>query len=235
MLRSIKESYGHKLDALDGEIGRVKSFYFDEQDWVVRYMIVETGTWLTSRKVLISPIALSSAVLKGGISKVNLTRKQIEDSPSLDWHKPVSRRFEEEYFRYYGWPCYWQGGGLWGTSDFPILEPVSKLLPGESAMVSDPQSDRADVRLWSTLAVNGYNIQASDPSVGHVCDFMFDTRSWAIGQLVVKPGHRVSGKEMMIPTSAVRRIGYEESTMFINLTGQAAEQSPGTPSLPSAR
>ena len=226
MLRSIKESYGHKLEALDGEIGRVKRFYFDEQNWAVRYLIVETDTWLTSRQVLISPLALSNTSLAGGITKVNLTRKQIEDSPTLEWHKPVSRRFEEEYFRYYGWPCYWQGGGLWGASGFPILEPTAKLLPGESAVGSDPQSERADVRLWSTLAVNGYNIQASDRSIGHVCDFMFDAQSWAIGQIVVKPGRRLSGHEVMIPTSTVRRIDYEESKMFIDLTAQAAKQSP---------
>ena len=225
MLRSIKESYGHKLEALDGEIGRLKSFYFDEQNWAVRYLIAETGTWLTSRQVLISPLALSNTSLAGGITKVNLTRKQIEDSPTLEWHKPVSRRFEEEYYRYYGWPCYWQGGGLWGMSGFPILEPPAKPFPGKPAALSDAQPERADVRLWSTLAVNGYNIEASDGIIGHVCDFMFDARSWSIGQLVVKSGHRLSGKEMMIPTSAVGRIDYEGSTMFINLTGQAVEQS----------
>ena len=60
---------------------------------------------------------------------MNLTRKQIEDSPSIESHKPVSRQYEEEYYRYYGWPYYWQGSGLWGMSGFPILEMPPDLLP----------------------------------------------------------------------------------------------------------
>ena len=58
MLRSLKELYGDKLGASDGEIGQVKDFYFDDQDWVIRYLVVDTGTWLTERQVLISPRVL---------------------------------------------------------------------------------------------------------------------------------------------------------------------------------
>ena len=73
-------------------------------------------------KVLISPHAFGSLHQAGKLLLVNLTRKQIEDSPSIESHKPVSRQYEEEYYRYYGWPYYWQGDGLWGMSGFPILE-----------------------------------------------------------------------------------------------------------------
>jgi ABC-type phosphate/phosphonate transport system ATPase subunit len=53
---------------------------------------------------------------------------------------------------------------------------------------------------------------------------MMDARSWAIGQLVAKIGHRFSGKETLIPTTQVDRISYEESTVFLNLTEKASEQ-----------
>src|ERR1035437_6817696 len=115
MLRSITQLYGAKLGASDGEIGHAKDFYFDDQNWVVRYLVVDTGSWLSGRKVLISPHAFGSLHEARKLMQVNLTRKQIEKSPLIESHKPVSRQYEEEYFRYYGWPYHWQGGGLGGV------------------------------------------------------------------------------------------------------------------------
>jgi hypothetical protein len=225
MLQSIKQLYGDKLGASDGEIGHVKDFYFDDQNWAVRYLVADTGSWLAGRQVLISPHAFPEG-FRGKILRVNLTRKQIEDSPAIESHKPLSRQYEEEYHRYFGWPFYWQGGGVWGMSGFPILEMPPIPLPDEPAAAIGPQSERADAHLWNTQAVNGYHLQASDGIIGHVCDFMMDDKSWAIGQLVIKIGHRLSGKEVQIPTSKVARISFDASTVFVNLTKEAVEQSP---------
>ena len=225
MLRSIKQLYGDKLGASDGEIGHLKDFYFDDRDWAIRYLVVDTGNWLTSRQVLISPYSIGRLDQTEKIVRVNLTLKQIENSPSIDLHKPVSRQYEEEYYRYFGWPSYWQGDGVWGMSGFPILEMPPTPLPSEPATAIGPQPERADAHLRNTQAVNGYHLQASDGIIGHVCDFMMDDKSWAIGQLVVKTGHRFSGKEVLIPTNQVARISFDESTVFVNLTKEAVEQS----------
>src|SRR5579862_6064857 len=103
MIQSIKQLYGAKLGAVDGEIGHVKDFYFDDQNWTIRYLVADTGSWLSGRQVLISPHALGRLDQGEKILRVNLTRKQIEDSPSIASHKPVSRQYEEEYYQYYGW------------------------------------------------------------------------------------------------------------------------------------
>jgi len=220
MLQSLKQLIGDKLGASDGEIGEIKDFYFDDRHWAVRYVVADTGTWLLGRQVLIAPHAFGGFHQSGKLLLVNLTRKQIEDSPSIQEHKPVSRQFEEEYYRYYGWPSYWQGEGEWGLGGFPVLEVPLVPIPG-------PQPKRADAHLRSTQAVTGYSLQASDGVTGFVCDFMIDSKSWAIGHLVIKTGRRFSGKEVEIPTSRVDRISYEESTVFVNLTKEAVEQSPG--------
>ena len=232
MVRSIKQLYGDKLGASDGEIGHVKDFYFDDQNWAVRYLVADTGSWLPGRQVLISPHAFGNLEQTGNVLRVNLTRKQIENSPSIESHKPVSRQYEEEYYRYYGWPFYWQGDALWGMSGFPILELPSKPLPGEPTPASDRHPESADAHLRSAQAVNGYHLQASDGTSGHVCDFMMDAQSWAIRQLVIKTGHRFSGKEVQLPTRMVDRISYPDSTVFVNLTRAAVEQSPACPVSP---
>jgi hypothetical protein len=172
MLRSVEQLYGAKLGASDGEIGHAKDFYFEDQNWVVRYVVADTGSWLAGRKVLISPHAFGSLHQAGKLLLVNLTRKQIEDSPSIESHKPVSRQYEEEYYRYYGWPYYWQGDALWGMSGFPILELPTEPLPSEPVPASGPQPERGDAHLRSTQAVGGYHLQASDVIIGLFFDFL---------------------------------------------------------------
>lgn len=226
MLRGVKRLYGDKLGASDGEIGLVKDFYFDDQNWVMRYLVADTGSWLHGREVLISPHAMGELKKAGEPLRVNLSRKQIENSPSIDLHKPVSRQYEQNYHRYYGWPYYWEGSGLWGASESPILDPTPVTSPAEPTTPGSLSPESADAHLRSTQAVTGYQIQASDGTIGHVCDFLMDSQSWAIRRLVVKTGHRLSGKEVQIPTDKVTRISYEASTVYVNLTGKAVEQSP---------
>jgi len=107
MLNKAKTLKSYKLHSLDGEIGKVNEFYFDDHHWTIRYLIADTGNWLTGRQVFISPHALVAVNKEEQYITINLTKKQIEDSPSLDNDKPVSREFEEAYYGYYEWPMYW--------------------------------------------------------------------------------------------------------------------------------
>jgi sporulation protein YlmC with PRC-barrel domain len=226
MLQSIKQLHGNKLGASDGDIGHVKDFYFDDQSWAVRYLVADTGSWLPGRQVLLSPHAIGSLHHDAKVLKVKLTRKKIEDSPAIESHKPVSRQHEEEYHRYYGWPAYWLGDGMWGMGGGSILETPARTVPGGSTFANVPQSKSADAHLRSTQAVSGYHVQATDGIVGHICDFMMDDKSWAISQLVVKIGHRFTGNEVLVPTGSVDRISYDDSTVFVKLTKKDVEKSP---------
>jgi len=109
MLDKAKELNGYTLHTHDGDIGKVKDFYFDDQFWTVRYLIADTGNWLTGRQVLISPYSLTGVNRVERNISVSLTKDQIKDSPPLDSDKPVSRQFENFYYGYYGWPGYWVG------------------------------------------------------------------------------------------------------------------------------
>jgi hypothetical protein len=227
MLQSIKQFYGNKLAASDADLGHVKDFYFDDHTWAVRYVVADTGNWLTGRQVLLSPHAFGGIYPAGKSLLVNLTRKQIEDSPAIETHKPVSRQYEEDYHRYYGWPYYWEGDGLWGgMRGFPILELPPKFASVEPPAATGPKPHRADAHLRSTQAVNGYHLQATDGTVGHVCDFLMDEKSWAIQQLVIKIGHRFTGKEVQLPVGKVNHISYDDSKVFVNLNTDAVEKSP---------
>jgi len=98
-----------KLHALDGEMGHIDDFYFDDLKWTVRYMIVRTGSWFAEKYVMLSPSAIRDIVWEEKAAYVDLTQKQIKESPDLDLEKPVTREQEMELARYYQWPTYWIG------------------------------------------------------------------------------------------------------------------------------
>ena len=119
MLRSAKELRGYAIGASDGDIGQVDDLYFDDEAWVMRYLAVDTGTWLSGRRVLISPISLGQPDWMAQRLPVALTRERVRNSPDIDTQKPVSRQHEADYFGYYGYPYYWGGMGMWGMGAYP--------------------------------------------------------------------------------------------------------------------
>jgi sporulation protein YlmC with PRC-barrel domain len=210
---------GYKLNSLDGEIGKVKEFYFDDRHWTIRYLVADTENWLTGRWVLISPYALNGVIKSEKHLSVDLTKKQIENSPSLDSHKPVSRQFEESYYGYYGWPMYWSGPNMWGSYHFieRDSEKWGKLTQGGKAW---------DHHLRSTHAVSGYHIQALDGEVGHVEDFIIDDETWAIRYLIVGTQNWWPGKKVLVSPQWIERVSWNESKVFINLDRETIKQSP---------
>jgi len=214
MLYNTKELYGNKLAASDGDIGHVKDFYFDDKTWVIRYLVADTGSWMSGRLVLISPHAFGALDEEHDTLHVKLAKEQIEKSPSPESHKPVSRQYEIEYYRYYGWPAYWEGGGMWGLGGFPMVIPPSK----DETEAHLKIHHRDDKHLQSAKAVTGYAIHALDGEIGTVSGFMVDEKSWAIRDVLVEAGHWYSGKEILISTDMVSRISYVDSAVFVNLT-----------------
>ena len=222
MLNKAQTLKGYKLHSLDGEIGKIKEFYFDDHYWTIRYLVADTGNWLTGTQVLISPYALSAVNKKEHYIVIDLTKKQIEDSPSLNTDKPVSRQFEEGYYEYYGWPMYWGGPFMWGSyPSYPYIvrdrEKWREPAQGENAW---------DPHLRSTQDVSGYHIQAADGDIGHVEDFIIDDETWAIRYLIVATQNWWPGKKVLVSPQWIERVSWSESTVFVNLTREAIRQSP---------
>ena len=225
MLHSIQQRYGEKLRASDGEIGHVRDFYFDDNNWTVRYLVADTGGWLSGRLVLISPQALGPLYPEGKVILVNLSRQQIEESPSIDEHMPVSRQLEEEYHRHYGYAYYAESMPLWGLGGYPVLAPPP--------LETDAKQEGVDSHLRSARIVAGYNVEANDGVVGAVADFLIDARTWVIREIVVECGHWYSGKKVFISTDKVSRISHDQSTVYVDATKHAfrdaSEQPQGSP------
>ena len=196
MLRNVKDLRGFALSATDGVIGKVDDLYFDDEDWGIRYLVVNTGSWLSNRKVLISPIAVGHAGWMAKRLPVDLTRAPVEGSPDIDTRKPVSRQHEAEYFRYYGYPYYWGGAGLWGMGAYPgSLTTEDRIEEQLKAHGTGPRSTPDDCHLRSSNAVIGHHIWAS--------------------------GHRV-----LVSPDCIRDVSWSEAKVSVGLTRQAVSDLP---------
>jgi sporulation protein YlmC with PRC-barrel domain len=219
MLHKAKTLKGYKLHCLDGEIGEVKEFYFDDHYWTVRYMVADPENWLKERLVLISPYALTAVNIEGKYIKINLTKMQIEDSPSLFSDQPVSQQFEETYYGYYGWPMYWIGPYIWGKS-----QKIERDF--EKSKESYIDENKWDPNLRSTHEVSSYHIQATDGEIGHVEDFIIDDETWEIRYLIIKTHDWWYGKKILISPRWIEHISWETWKVFVNLSRDIIKRSP---------
>ena len=238
MLRSLQELQNYSIGATDGDVGHVSDLYFDDQAWVVRYLVVQTGSWFTDRKVLISPFSVGEADWQGKRLPVRISCEQVKNSPDLDTDQPVSRQHETQYSDYYGYPYYWAGDGLWGDGNyFPAMASPrqagtarSRAVDAEVAAVyaraEAARLDSADPHLRSCKSVVGHQIHASDAELGRVQGMLVDEQTWAIRYLVVDTGTWWQGHQVLIAPQWITDISWEQSSVTVNLTQQAIQESP---------
>ncbi|OQW87455.1 MAG: photosystem reaction center subunit H [Rhodoferax ferrireducens] len=238
MLRSMSDLKGYTIGATDGEIGHVTDFFFDDQRWTIRYLVVETGSWLMSRKVLISPFSLAPADWEHKRLPVHISREAVKNSPDIDTNKPVSRQHETQYADYYGYPYYWGGDALWGNGLYtPALTPPPGLSPvalanvrgdvtGGPARAAYTQQSNDNPHLRSCEAVIGYHLEASDGDIGHVQGMLVEEDTWAIRYLVLDTSNWWLGHQVLMAPDWVSDIRWNDAKVSVNLTRQAIQQSP---------
>lgn len=224
MLRSLKALERYTVCATDGDIGSVVNFLLDDERWVVRYLVVQTGgpLFLNGSMVLISPISFRQVDWSTQRFHLALTMDKVKNSPSIDADKPVSRQHERDYYRYYGYPSYWGFSGPWGMGGNPGLLAASKELDEPD----EPAGESGDVHLRSARELRGYHIQGSDEAIGHVEDFIVDDESWEVRYLVADTSNWWVGKKVLVAPQWASRIRWSESKVHVDLTRQAVTRAP---------
>jgi hypothetical protein len=233
MLRRFTDLRDFTIGAADDDIGTVDDVYFDDTSWTVRYLVVDTGSWLAGRKVLLSPASLRGVDAAGSRLRTELTRAQVEGSPSIDTRQPVSRQHETELAMHYGYSPYWAGGYRWGAYGVPY--PIAGMVPPPASPprqsrtaeeVAARQRASRDEHLRSARAVGGYGIRATDGELGHVEDFLIDESEWAIRYLIVDPRSWWPGPHVLIGTDWMRGVSWEEKTVEVDVTREAVRNAP---------
>lgn len=237
MLRSMKDLENYAIGATDGNVGHVKDLYFDDDAWVIRYLVVETGSWLASRKVLITPLSIRQPNWAERTLSVSITKEQVKNSPDIDTDKPVSRQNETDYLRYYGYPNYWGGAGMWGESLYPY--PTLTEYGGERVDRAERQREEEaylkaerdrhrndDPHLRSCKAVVGYHIHATDGDIGHVDGLLVDEETWAIRYMVVDTSNWWVGHKVLIAPQWVKEVRWSDQSVSVDLARDSVKHSP---------
>jgi len=210
--------YGYSIRATDGDIGKVREFYFDDQTWTVRYLVVETGGWLSGRHVLLSTAGIGRPEWEKHTFPTVLTKEQVEKSPPIDMDKPVSRQMEGKLHAYYGWFPYWTGAGA----------AVAAAAAEMAAQKEESQADelQEDSHLRSTREVTGYHIQATDGEIGHVEDFIAEDEGWIIRYMVVNTRNWLPGRSVLVAPTWVEKVSWPERMVFVDLDRETVRNSP---------
>lgn len=216
MLRSVKEVCAFAVRAIDGDAGRVQDFYFDDDTWAIRYLVVRTGDWLWGRRVLLRPAVLGTTDVSARMLRVALTRRQVHDGPDADTDWPVSRQREEERYRHYLWMPYWDAPGV--GMGMPLAAPLC------SSALEEQQAEPGDPHLRSTREVIGYHLEALDGEAGRVADFLLDGAAWTIRYAVVETGGWWSSRELPLMPDHIRKVRWSSRRIHVDLTRHQIEQ-----------
>ena len=188
------------LRATDGSIGQVKDLYFNDDDWAIRYLVVETGNWFTRHRVLVPTAALDSIDATNKVIQVSLTRDQVKHSPDVDCDMPVSRQHQTDLSGYYGFPSYLEG----------VQRP------------SDPH-------LRSAEALNGYAARSNSDEIGHVKQFLLDDDGWRVVAVILKTGAWWHGDLMRIETDGIETIDWDSSSIEVIASRESLKDEPQHP------
>ena len=225
MLRRVSSLKGYSLQAIDGRLGAVSDLLFDDVTWKTRWIVVDTGGWLTGRTVLIHLSTIGQPDDLHKLLPVNLTMARIQASPSILDHQPVSRQIQANLIGYYG--CDPQWGWSYDGMAYPLMAPPSRSEAkwSNGYDVEGRVDDEGDPHLRSVSAVTGYYIHAVDGNIGHVESFLVDDQGWGILYLVVDTRNWWHGDHVLVAPAAVAEIDWLNSKVDLLVTREQVRAS----------
>lgn len=213
MLRELKMLAGSPVTAIDGNIGRIRTFLFDDRSWKVRYAVVEVSHWMHRRDVVLAVSAMDTPDWTARACHVRMTKQQVSDSPNIDTEMPVSLQQHIAMQEYFGRFACWVDHEL-GMSSLPTG-------------VRYPVHGKEDPHLRSTEDLHGYEVWPTDGNMGRLEGFVLDESSWHVGYLDVRTGGWLDEQNELLPTQGVERVSWAERRIYLHRAGEtgALEQA----------
>jgi uncharacterized protein YrrD len=215
---------GYAIKTLNNDyLGTLQDFYFDDHDWIIRYLVLEMATTASNRLLLISPEAVEAANPADETLTINLTASQLQASPNIEMEGTLSPQQEAELRNYYGWAALDSPRGALLTG-YQLLDSSSALEANDEATLSEGAEE--DNHLQEAKKVLKYAVQARDGDAGHVEDFLIDDENWTLQYLVVDTGNWLSGRKVLVSPSYVYQIDWAEAIVHVDLNQETVKNSP---------
>jgi hypothetical protein len=223
MLRNVNILERYTVEANDGPVGSMQQLLFDVDTWTIRYLVVVTGKWLGRRQVLLSPIGVRKIDAGREAIVTNLTLGRIKSSPMPDVIEPLSREYEAEYHRYFGWGTYWTGASRWGQGS----SPSGFVAPVRVSQQRLPAAEPDQPHLRSTNEVKNYRARAQKGELGRVTDLVIDDFSWAIRLVVLAvEGRWPNAQRAVLSPHWVERIDWINKIIDFDVAFDTVKQAP---------
>jgi hypothetical protein len=179
--------HGFKALSTNGDIGHVDEFYFDDQSWKIRYCVIDVGTWLSDRKVLISPAAIGGIDWKNKGLIIKATKDQIQKSPDASTELPIARVLEAQIHKHYGWEYYWP-----------------EMFTTQEEAAEETANSKHDPHLRSTKVLTNISVSTDvDADIGAIDDFLINSESWNIPFVEV---NRAKTGRMLLSAELIQNI-----------------------------
>ena len=214
MLRSLRDLIGYQMEGLGDTLGYVRDFYFDDHEWIIRYIVADTHRWLPGRDVLVSPRHAGDADWASRSLKADLTRDQIKQCPGVEEDLPVSKQEKLDISDVTLWAPLWYPVG---TPVVGMPVPLSARIEGEEEE-EEPSAKTWDPRLRSAREVIGYAVSTPQDRVAKIHDFVLETDGWLLRYLVADTGGWLSGKSVLIAPLWVERVDWANAEIHVDLT-----------------
>lgn len=81
--------------------------------------------------------------------------------------------------------------------------------------------------LWRSSKLIGMGVRATDGAVGSISDLLFEDTAWNIRWVVADAGSWLSGRDVLLPPSALGDPTVAPDAFLVNLTRKQVEEAPG--------
>lgn len=221
MFHSLRNMIGRKILATDGVLGKVIDIYFDDLTWTARYVVVETGIWLSCRQVLLSLISLGLQDWNSNVLIVNINCEKVRNSPYIDTMRPVFRQNEILLHEYYQWSNYWDNGNqaTSGLTSIPLFDDLMQPDVEQTERIND-------THLRSICQVTGYTVHANDGIIGEVDGFIVENDKWKIKFIAVATGSWMTIKKVLVYSCFIHNVNWSKASIYLDCSKETIKETP---------
>jgi sporulation protein YlmC with PRC-barrel domain len=222
MKRRLDKLIGFSTETTDGLKGKVKDFIFDEDNWIVRYLELDFGSFFNEKRVILPVELIDKTLWEEEVFSLNLSKDAIEQAPTPADKLTVSREYEMKISEFYGYQGYWLSGNV--APGYPGI-----LLPARPIRVPkrDMTEDEPGTSLRSFREIEGYHIVATDGKIGHVEDLIVDDMDWQLVYLIVDTSNwKPWSKKVLLSIHWLDEISYVHKETTVHLDSEMVKGAP---------
>ncbi|MCF3942003.1 PRC-barrel domain-containing protein [Oceanobacillus alkalisoli] len=220
---SVLQTYN--IDATDGEMGKIKDIYIDDNDWKIRYAIVDTRKWLPERKVLLPPSIFIGVNPENESMEVEYDKSTIKNSPPVPEGTDLTRDKENQLFKYFGWTRYWSDDVILSGEKRPLGRVGSNEEEWYERM-EDPlyDADEGELRrhhrdnnLRSHEEIMNSRAHGKNGKLGKVVDFIYDD-DWKVKYIVLTSNNVMTNDYYPYPIERITSVDWFEGDVYLDET-----------------